>query len=122
MTHAKPARKPQKPKQKAKVTVLAKSTEVSAEPLPPQPRAKLGPGLAPIAAADSAGLPGGLTVMLELLLVASLLAGIAAAVPPTVLPQPVLEVVGGRRELLAFVALALIAIDGLLLFFALAVL
>jgi hypothetical protein len=126
VTHAKPVRKPQTPKQtqKPKVAVLAKdkTTALPADPLPPAPKPTLGPRLAPIATADSAGLPVGLKVMLELLLVASLLAVAAAAVPPRALPQQVLEVVGGRRELLVFVALALIAIDGLLLFFALAVL
>jgi hypothetical protein len=83
----------------------------------------LGPSLVREAASESISPPSALQFLLALMIGASVLVAALAAAPRRALPQPLLGVVGDQRELLFFVAIALAAAAGFLLFvFALAVL
>jgi hypothetical protein len=74
----------------------------------------LGPSLAQLTASQTISLPSGLEFFLALMIGVSVLVAALAVAPRRAVPQPLLGVAGGKRELL-FVAIGLDAAAGFVL-------
>ena len=67
----------------------------------------LGPSVAQVVASQTISLPSALQFFLALMIGVSVLVAALAVAPRRALPRPLLDLVGGQRELLLFVAIAL---------------
>jgi hypothetical protein len=76
----------------------------------------LGPSLVHVAASQTISLPSALLFFLALMIGVSVIVAALAVAPRRALPRPLLGAVGDQRELLFFVAIALAAAAGFVLF------
>ena len=85
---------------------------------PQRPGRSENPGLplVPVAASQAISLPSVLLFFLALMLGVSVLVAAVAVAPRRALPRPLLAAVGGQRELLFFVSVAIDVAAGFVLF------
>ena len=75
----------------------------------------LGPSLVQLAANETISPPSALLFFLALMIGVSVLVAALAVAPREALPRPLFDAVGSQRELLFYVAIALVAAAGLVL-------
>jgi uncharacterized membrane protein YidH (DUF202 family) len=75
----------------------------------------LGPSLVRVAASGTISPPSALQFFLALMIGVSVLVAALAVAPRQAVPRPLLDAVGSQRELLVYVAIALVAVAALVL-------
>jgi type IV secretory pathway VirB10-like protein len=99
----------------AKPPPAPRAALVVLQPQRPARSDTLGPSLAQVAANQTISTPFALEFFLALMIAVSVLVAALAVAPRRAVPRPLLGVVGGQRELLFLVALALVAASGFVL-------